>query len=131
MGSSSCFVFLDQIAESWSQLFGQEGSRLKAGQLEETKLGLLVLLWEKGELFGVVVLWQVAFGKTAGRSWREQGCWGQAVVHHKLLLANVVGRIYFWTVLPGAGGKQTPPPDPFRHWELSDGCSQVPNRGME
>lgn len=56
------------------------------GQPERTKLGLLVLLklWENGELFCVVPLWQVSFregcrGGDRGTAGDEQGG------HHKLL----------------------------------------------
>lgn len=116
---------------SWRQFFVQKSSSLKVGQPERTRLGLLVLLklWENGELFRVVLLWQVSFreGCRGGdRGTAEAGMGG----HHKLLSANIIGGIYFWSVLPGAGGKQTPPPDPIHHWELCDGYSQVPNRGM-
>ena len=42
---------------------------LKAGQPEGTKLGLsaLLKLWEKGELFRLVPLWQVGFEEGCGR----------------------------------------------------------------
>lgn len=76
---------------------------------------VLMKLGKKGELLVVVPPGKAGFGKACWGSDRGSG--------DELPWANVGGGVYFWTVLPGAGRKQTPPPDPFLY--------RVPNRGRE
>lgn len=72
--------------EAGASFLGQKSSSLKVGQPERTKLGLLVLLKlvENGELFRVVLLWQVSFreGCRGGDRGTAEGEMGG---HHKLL----------------------------------------------